>query len=82
MPTFKENTNFKLKGWSAFTKNTDVDEVLVEGQKDATETVFGEGDKAKVNAANTIANESAKHSEESMEEAKNAIKTIVTGGVA
>ena len=82
MPTFKENTNFKLKGWSAFTKNTDVDEVLVEGQKDATETVFGKGDKAKVNAANTIANESAKHSEESMEEAKNAIKTIVTGGVA
>ena len=55
MPTFKENTNFKLKGWSAFTKNTDVDEVLVEGQKDATETVFGEGDKAKIDAITSVA---------------------------
>ena len=82
MPTFKENTNFMLPGWSPFDKNTDADEVLVEGQKDATETVFGKGDEAKINAANNVSNESAKHSEESMEEAKNAIKKIATGGIA
>ena len=45
-----------MKGWSAFTKNTHADEVLVEGQKDATETVFGEGDKAKIDAINSVAN--------------------------
>ena len=33
-----------------FKKNTHADEVLVEGQKDATETVFGEADKAKIDA--------------------------------
>ena len=65
-----------------FKKNTDTDEVLVEGQKDATETVFGKGDEAKINAANKVANNAAKHYEESMEEAKNAIKTIATGGIA
>ena len=39
-----------------FKKNTHADEVLVEGQKDATETVFGEGDKAKIDAINSVAN--------------------------
>ena len=31
-----------------FKKNTNADEVLVEGQKDATPTIFGKGEQAKV----------------------------------
>tara|TARA_E500000331_G_scaffold313811_1_gene322717 strand:- start:166 stop:342 length:177 start_codon:yes stop_codon:yes gene_type:complete len=48
-------TNFPFK------KNTNADEVLVEGQKDATETIFGDGDKAKINAAKEFANSSAEN---------------------
>ena len=57
------------------------DKILVEGQRDATETIFGKGDKAKINAANVIADESAEHAEESLEAAKDAAKTVATGGV-
>jgi len=64
MPIFKENTGFRMmhnKDSFPFKKNTDADEVLVEGQGEATETIFGKGQKAKINAANRIADESAEN---------------------
>ena len=49
----------KYKNSSFPFKKTEADELLVKGQKDATETVFGIGDKAKVDMFSNIGDEAS-----------------------
>ena len=75
---------FKMKyNKSSFPfKKTEADEALIKGQKEATETVFGIGDKAKVDMYSKIGDEAAEltaeYKEKLDENAEKAAK-ILTG---